>query len=169
MKIASVFVAALFLAITFFCGCDSKEIKPQLKGISFLANITYYNESYKCDTKIDENGTMHITVNEPSALKGMKVTFSKNGAYAEYFGLKYEINTQSMPFGNITKTVYMLLEDIMKKGAVNVSDGENGIVEGECHNRKYEFHFSPSGLPLMLKIPDEDFKIEFSNVTTCEN
>ena len=165
MRKISICVLMCVIMLAGFVGCGGeKEVKPVLKGISFVAKITYYNEQYECDTQIDNNGKMTICVNDPDDLKGLKLTFSSEKIIAEYLGLTYTPKIDKMPFGNITKMIYLTLENISKENLGAKSKESNCVIKGECQNREYEFEFSPSGLPLSLKIPNENFKIEFCDV-----
>ena len=57
------------------CGCSKYkgDIKPILSGISFTANISFYNEEFVCDGWIDKEHTLKLIVKEPENIEGMTI------------------------------------------------------------------------------------------------
>ena len=57
-------VISVLILIMFLCGCGSKNktAVPVTKGVSFTADVTYYNECYTCDVSVDENGVMTANI-----------------------------------------------------------------------------------------------------------
>ena len=159
-------LVCVIVLLLLLCGCDSqKETEPLVSGIKFLAKITYYNEQYECDTVISDEGKMQLTVNSPDTLKGLKIYMSDGKVTAEYLGITYEPKLDNMPFASISKTVYMIITQIKKDNIKAKSDNSNCKICRKCDGRDYEFTFSPSGLPILLTVVNESYKIEFSNVT----
>ena len=68
-------VISVLMLIVFLCGCGgkNKSATPVTKGVSFIADVTYYNECYTCDVAVDENGVMTATVTSPEELSGVKL------------------------------------------------------------------------------------------------
>ena len=84
------FLCALF-CLVLLCGCSgsSKTVTPVLSGISFTAKVSFYNEYYECETVIDTDGAMRISVLSPADISGMRLIFSNDSVTAEYMGLTY--------------------------------------------------------------------------------
>ena len=147
-------------------GCSTKnEIIPVLTKISFTAQIDYYNENYSCNTNIDDNGVMTVEVISPESIEGMLITFTDSEISAQYKGITYTPKTESMPIGSVTQLMYDIFDDVSKTVETVSAGEENCVIKGKADGREYSFTFSPAGLPLVLEIPNDSFKITFENVT----
>ncbi len=158
-----------FLGVIFcfvlLCGCSgkSKSVSPMLDGISFCAKINFYNEVYECDVKTEKDGTLNLAVKVPEDLSGLKFTVSGEGVTAEYLGLTYTPKNEKMPLCGVVQTLYGILENT-RGATLVIRKNENCIFEGRLYNRAYILCCAPSGLPLYIEIPDNSYRIEFSNV-----
>ena len=164
-------VISVLMLIVFLCGCGgkNKSATPVTKGVSFIADVTYYNECYTCDVAVDENGVMTATVTSPEELSGVKLKFDGENVTAEYLGLTYTLKTDTMPLGNVALSIYNVFTHIAENGLTAEQDESNCIIENEIEGEKYEFIFAPSGLPLELKMPQKELKVIFNNVTVNED
>ena len=160
-------VISVLMILMLLCGCskNTKTSTPVTKGISFTADVTYYNENYTCDVDVNEEGIMSAKVTYPEELKGVSLRFDGETVTAEYLGLTYTLKTDTMPLGNVALSIYKVFTDVTEKGLMAEQNEGNCIIENEVNGEKYEFTFSPSGLPLELKIPDKEFQVVFNNVT----
>lgn len=158
-----------FLGVIFcfvlLCGCagKSRAISPVVDGIAFCATVNFYNEVYECDTTIDNEGTMNLAVRVPDDLSGLKVSINENGITAEYLGLTYTPKTENLPLCGVAQTLYRIIGEMRDKVLVIRKD-ENCLFEGRIDDRAYTFCCAPSGLPLYIEIPDDSYRIEFSNI-----
>lgn len=159
------FLCALF-CLVLLCGCSGsiKTVTPVLSGISFTAKVSFYNEYYECETVIDTDGAMRISVLSPADISGMRLIFSNDSVTAEYMGLTYTPKTESLPVGSVAQTFYGIIKDLSAKETIPIKANENCIYEGRINERAYSFCFAPSGLPLYIEIPDNSFRIDFSGV-----
>ena len=164
-------VISVLMLIVFLCGCGGKNKSaiPVTKGVSFIADVTYYNECYTCDVAVDEKGIMTATVTSPEELSGVKLKFDGENVTAEYLGLTYTLKTDTMPLGNVALSIYNVFTHIAENGLTAEQDESNCIIENEIEGEKYEFVFAPSGLPLELKMPQKELKVIFNNVTVKED
>ncbi len=160
-------IISALIFVSFLCGCgkSTQTATPITKGISFTADVTYYNECYTCDVNVDESGIMSAEVTSPDELKGVKLKFDGENVTAEYLGLTYTLKTDTMPLGNVALSIYNAFTDVSENSLLAERDDGNCVIENEINGEKYEFTFSPSGLPLELKIPSKEFKVVFNNVT----
>ncbi len=162
MKFKLLFVV---LSLMLICGCSaSKPTTLILKNISFSADITYLDSKYICEVDITEE-TNNFRVLSPDELSGLTFCFSKDGVCAEYLGISYTQDIENMPMGSVAVILSDIISDANSKDIFDASNKENYTLIGEYDDRKYEFVFSPSGLPLALTIPDADFSVRFDNVT----
>ena len=158
----------LVLVVTFviLCGCSTKQkVSPILRGISFEADISYYNEKYVCDAVIDSDGKLIMEFRYPEELSGLKIFFEYDKANVEYMGLTYTPKDQGMPTGSVAQALYNVISTVESEDSVAVSDGENCIIEGRYNDTYFKLYLAPSGLPLSIFIPDDSFKIQFNNLT----
>ena len=157
------FFGVLFCFVL-LCGCSgkSKSVTPVLDNITFKAGVTFYNEVYECDTAI-KDGTMNLTVRLPDDLSGLKFKIDKDGITAEYLGLTYTPKTDNMPLCGVAQNLYKIIDELKDKTLVIRKD-ENCFFEGRIDDRAYTFCCAPTGLPLYIEIPDDSYRIEFSNV-----
>ncbi len=159
-------IISFLILIMFLCGCGDKNktTVPVTKGVSFTADVTYYNECYTCDVVVDEKGVMAATVTSPEELSGVKLMFDGENVTAEYLGLTYTLKTDTMPLGNVALSIYNVFTHIAENGLTAEQDDSNCIIENKINGEKYEFVFAPSGLPLELKMPQKELKVIFNNV-----
>ena len=163
-----IFSVLLVLLALLLCSCSSaKEIRPYLAGISFTADMTYYNESYGFDGEIFSDGTLKISMTEPEQLKDLNITVSGEGMTVEYKGLTYSPVEGSMPFSAVLEEFYNPLREIVLSDTA-VADS-NGVLTGSAGTLGYTLTVSPTGLPQKLEIPDERFTVKFYNVSVKED
>lgn len=149
--------------ILILCSCGAKrEIKPQLSGISFTAEVVYYNENYLLDGVISKDGVFTAEIKEPDELCDLKITLNEDETRVDYKGLVYIPLEGSMPFAKVLQEFYTPVCEIIK-GEPTIK-GTEGILKGEG----YTLTVSPTGLPLKLEIPDDRFTFKFYNVSICE-
>ena len=157
---------ALTLALLFIClcGCSkSTKAKPILNNISFVAEIDYGKEKFVCNTEISDD-VIKLVVKEPIEIEDLCLTISQNGAEAELKGVTYTTDSDTLPKGSVIKILYNLIKDISENKSADCDD-ENCKITGKSDDYKYDFIYSPSGLPISLEIEELDLKIEFKNVT----
>ncbi len=151
-------VVALFLC----CGCSkSNTVTPILDNISFIALIRCDEQEFTCDVTIADS-SLKLVVNEPKQIDGLTININKNGITAEFMGVSYTPDLNSMPQGAVAQVLFKVLNDAANKEVV--CDDENCEITGRVDGYRYDFTFSPSGLPLLLEIDDFDIKIKFNNV-----
>lgn len=155
----------IFLAIVCLCSCKGGEIKPHITGISFTAELTYFNETYIMEAQIDKDETLTARIKEPEAIKDLNLTVNDKGITAEYLGLKYEANEATLPFSKTVWDAYLPLRHIISSGAVA---NNNGILEGQTENLKYRLAVSPTGLPQSLELTNRKLGIRFYNIEIKE-
>lgn len=147
-------------------GCSAKQsINPNLRGISFEAEISYYNEKYVCDATIDSEGVLVMEFKYPEELSQLKISFLNGNPNIEYMGLTYSPNSNSMPPSSIAQVMYNVISTVESQGSAVVKDGENCLVDGRFGNTYFKLYLTPNGLPLSILIPDDSFKIQFNNLS----
>ncbi len=159
-------IISLIIILITLAACSGKEgVKPQLCGISFTADITYYNENYKGDFTVLDNGDMTVIIREPEILEGYTVTVANGKMTAEYLGLTFVPGTGNMPFSGVLDEVYSKLTEIRGSSLLaNLKNGEYILKDGKDLS-EYTLYVSPTGLPQRLLIPDEAFSVYFYNVS----
>lgn len=160
MKLFRIFV--FYLCFFVLCGCSAKgEITPVIQGISFEANIQYYNEKYLCDAQVDTKGNITLTFKSPENLEGLVLSVVDGKSSIQYMGLTYSPKGGSLPLGNIATLIDGVFNDISDNKIKQ--NGKNIEFVGKVSNEKYVISFSPSGLPLLLNIGDSSIIVQFNN------
>lgn len=159
-------LVCVLLMLLVLCSCSGGEIEPRLKGISFNAEMTYYNECYNFGGEVLSDGTLKVTLTEPEELKDLSFTLSGENTVIEYKGLTYSPVEGSMPFSRIIENFYKPLREVALSNSCEVS--KDGVFKSDNGAQSYTITFSPTGLPQKLEIPDERFSVRFYNVSIKE-
>lgn len=152
------------LPVIFFilCGCSkSNEIKPILNNISFDATITYKDLGYVGKVNLNDDA-LNLILSSPNEINGLTLNISKSAIVGEFKGISYEYNASSLTNDALPMVLFDVIMDLSDKKAIY--NDKNCKITGKINNYEYIYVFSPSGLPLLLKIDDIDLQIEFSNV-----
>lgn len=162
MKCKTILVTLIFV---FLLGCNAdtgNAVKPNLRSISFTADITYYNENYTADCTIDSNRDLKVVMTSPDSLKGLLLEYSGNKCKASYNGLVIDNAQSYLPETFLVK----LLKDIIKtaENAQVVQDNKKIIMKGNYKGNNYYFSLAPTGLPIALDLPDYGMSVAFKNV-----
>lgn len=142
------------------CTTSANNIKPKLNGISFNAEVSYYNEGFVCSVKIEENFDTVITILEPEEINGLKFKFSANDVIADFNGLNYKIDNNS-PEQSVAEFIYNVFSN---KSIAVTKDGDNLYIEGKTKSNQYKLFIAPTGLPLKITDPTQKYKIIIKNV-----
>ncbi len=152
------------LALLLLCGCaQNKTATPILNNISFTAEIDYDENEFVADITVAEEA-LNLAVIEPQEINGLILNITKNGVAAEFKGVSYTPDISSLPQGAVVQILYNILNDI-SSGKTASCDNENCTITGRVDGYKYEYEFSPSGLPISLKVDALNLEIDFKNVT----
>lgn len=153
----------IVFAVLSLCGCAEKRssVTPVLKGISFNAEITCYNECYNAFCSVSEDGVISAEVTSPDELKGLKFTVSGGEIKTEFDGISETDKLKELPVCGAYTAMLGALCDAMNGDYPVINDGNELFVNADTENGKYRLNIAPTGLPLLLEMPDEDFKTEF--------
>lgn len=162
-KIISVCLCLLFVICLSGCNNKSSGIKPLTKGITFTADITYYNECYTCDVSVDKNGATDISVLSPDLLKGLSFNFKGNTVTAKYLDLEYKYDTSALPESMACGELYKILKFSFDENAKVNSKNDSFYIASE--GGKYKLFLGATGLPLSAENNSLGFSIIFKNVT----
>lgn len=165
-KIISLLLTALLVFSLSGCKSGQSEIRPITKGITFAAEITYYNEYCEGTVSVDENGKMNIEITFPDTVKGLTLTFDGGGIKAEYAGLEYEIS--SLPEGIACGRLYEILEDTFSEDVKVTADGDESYIAGAAGDSEYRMYLGATGLPISAEDINGTFCVNFKNVTITE-
>ena len=153
----------LFTLLLFITSCGKADVTPQLTNIGFSADICYYNENYKGDCTVSEDGAFKITLTEPESLAGYTVTVEKDKITAEYLGLSFTPTKNNMPQSSVMTEFY---EKYTAAAQIPPEKkGDNLIIKGGDGIGAYTLYISPTGLPQKMTLPDERFTVYFYNAT----
>ncbi|MBR6743534.1 MAG: hypothetical protein IKL94_03480 [Clostridia bacterium] len=155
----------VFILIFTLTSCSAKSsVEPQLKNISFVAEISYYNEVYSCDCVMSKEGELTAVIKLPETLEGFTLKVNSESVTAEYLGISYTPTDGNMPFSSVLEEFYKKLCLSESVGKAKKTDGVYKITAGEGAD-KASLYLTEAGLPIKLEMPDERFFAEFYNVT----
>ncbi len=155
-KLFSVLILTILL-----CSCGKTAVTPQLTNIGFNADICYYNENYKGECTVSEDGTIKITLSEPESLSGYTVTVGSEGMTAEYLGLSFTPTENNMSEYSVMAELY---NKYMSAAAEQPEKkGDTYVIKGGTGADAYTLYISPTGLPQKIELPDERFTVYFYN------
>lgn len=150
------------LVILSLCGCSKPETtRPTLNNITFTAQIDYNECRYVCNVDVSDD-IFNLVILEPKEIKDLILKIDKTSLVAEFMGVKYAPDINSLPHGVMIRIIYDVFMDAANKECF-IKD-KNCKIIGKVNEHDYKFSFSPSGLPLSFEIDDLDLKIVFNNV-----
>lgn len=156
---------ALSIVFLMLCGCGKKNnVTPVLDNISFNAEIEYGGSEFIADVSIKQDA-LNLVVSEPQEIKDLTLNVTKNGITANFKGLTYAADINSLPQGAIAQILYVIINDVKVLQNKAICNEDNCEINSQANGYKYEFTFSPSGLPINLKVEQIDLDIDFKNVT----
>ena len=159
-------IICLLVPLILLCSCGKKsEVKPILTGISFEAEIVYYNENYSCQCDISGEGVLTAKITEPEILKDFTLRVSKDTITADYLGITYTPTENNMPFSGVVDSFYKAIGECVERELTATFSNNQYTVKGDKESLGYTLYLSPTGLPQKLLLPDESFSVNFYNVT----
>lgn len=159
-------ISVLFLAILFLCACGEKKIAvtPVTSGISFTAELTYYNECFEADVTVAENGETDMEITSPDTIKGLVFHFNGEEITAKYAGLEYKADFKSLPEGACCARLYEILKDTFNEDVtVNLEENSYYIMR-DSKDISYKLYLGATGLPISAE-DNSGFTVNFKNVT----
>ncbi len=145
------------------CGCAQKsKTAPVLNDISFETEISYGQHKYSGDVTLADD-ILNLTVTAPKEIKGLTLKLDENGVTAKFKGISIAPDIDSLPQGAVGNILFGVLNDAKSKTIEHSED--NCEIKGMIDGCEYVFVFSPSGLPISLKVDKLELEIEFKNVT----
>ncbi|MEE1239123.1 MAG: hypothetical protein UHO61_04285 [Acutalibacteraceae bacterium] len=160
-------ISVLFLAVLFLCACGESKVNitPVTSGISFTAELTYYNECYEADVTVAKNGAADMEITSPDTIKGLTFHFGNDNVSAEYKGLEYKTDFSSMPECMCCAKLYEILRDTLKEYISVTSEGDSYCIFRESSDISYKLYLGATGLPISAEEKNSGFTVNFKNVT----
>ncbi len=163
-------ISFLSLIIFLFClsGCNGAKtgVSPITKGITFKAELTYYNECFAGDVTVNKKGEMTVQITSPESLKDLKLVFKDSGVTAEYLGLRYE---NGLPTGEqIFGRLYEILKATLSKDTEVLKEKDNYIIRGSAEGGKFIMYLGATGLPISAEDTQNGFTVNFKNISIID-
>lgn len=156
-------ILCALICVIFLCGCEGAAApKAVNRNISYRAHIFYYGKEYDCFVVIDGDGRAEYKIND-GLLEGFTATYFGDSitlSYAE----KENPQPYSYPKGNMLSVLYELNESLSGEYKTEKKDGQY-VVLSETTLGEYTLFISGAGLPLSAKLDDEEFYVEFYDVS----
>ncbi|MGN0492525.1 MAG: hypothetical protein ACI4F7_02665 [Acutalibacteraceae bacterium] len=160
-------ISVSLILVLALCGCKNSRsnIKPVTSGITFTAELTYYNECCEATVSVTENGAADFEITSPDTVKGLTFHFEGDSVTAEYLGLEYKTDFAALPEGNACIKLYKILKDA-SGGEISVTaDGDDCYISRDSGGVRYKLYLGATGLPLKAEDASGGFTAVFKNVT----
>ena len=167
MKYKALFSAFVFV---FLIGCSydsGNTVNPNLRSISFTAEISYYNENYTADFTVEKSGDLSARIVSPDTLKGLVVEYHGNNSAIKYNEIIIDNAQSYLPQTFSISLIKNVIKDC-EKAQASQSD-KKIIIKGNYKGEKYYMTLAPTGLPLELDLPDYALKVAFKNISLLNN
>ena len=164
-KTIAIFSAIITLFSFSACSEKRSNISPLTKGITFTAELTYYNECYEGFVTVSDSGDMDIEITSPDTIKGLSFHFDKSGVTAKYLGLEYKYDTDALPEGIVCTNLYEIIRDTQREDAAVIADKDDYFILGNTGKINYKMFVGATGLPISAEDEKSGFKVGFKNVT----
>ena len=160
-------IISVFLMLFMICGCSNSDsgVQAVISGITFTAQISFYNEMFTCDGSISGDGVLELTVTEPENISGMMINVENGCITARFKGLTYTPNTGTFPFGGVAQNIWDVFNDASKRLAPVSREGENYFIQSAPDEKYYKITLAETGLPLSLEYPAQGLKVQFLKMT----
>ena len=164
-KTISVLLLAVLMLLLCACGDKKSDITPVVMGISFTAELTYYNECYEANVKVGENGETDMEITSPDTIKGLELHFDGEDVTAKYAGLDYKTDFASLPEGACCMLLYRILKDACKEDVCVIFGGDEYYIQRDAADIGYKLFLGATGLPISAEDSENGFTVNFKNVT----
>ena len=165
-----IFSLVLTVAVSvLFASCGKgTAIAPKTTGISFTAELEFFENKYVAAVTVKSDGNAEVQVTSPDTLKGLEFDFTGEDVTAKYLSLEYKYNIGKQPSVAAVSYLYEVLKDVSEKGRqITLEDGRF-YADGRTENIKYRMYFGATGLPISASDEDNNFVITFKNVTITD-
>lgn len=150
------------IILLLLCGCSNVEKgKPIVNNISFIAEIDCDDFHYVCNVDALKD-SLYLAVTQPTEIQGFTLKRNKNQITVEFGDVIDTVELNRLPNNSIIRILIEIFDDVEDKSIK--FDQQNGVACGNISGYKYEFVFSPSGLPLTMKVDELNFELFFNNV-----
>lgn len=148
------------------CACGEKKLSvtPVTSGISFVAELTYYNECFKADITVANNGETDMEITSPDTIKGLVFHFNGEEMTAKYAGLEYKSDFKSLPESTCCARLYEILKDTFNEDVTVTLEGDSYCISRESADISYKLCLGATGLPISAE-DNSGFTVNFRNVT----
>ena len=149
------------LVVLLLCGCKAKAgITPVTRGITFLCEATYYNETYECKCEVQKNGDTAVQFTAPADIEGLKFIFTKNGVSVNFKEIEF-VNEKIVFENSVASLIY---EALMQNDATVFEEDDIFFVEGVNNDFEYKLELGATGLPIKITTRPDVAIINFKNV-----
>lgn len=160
-------ISVLLLAVFFLCACGENKanITPVTRGISFTAELTYYNECCEANVTVAKNGETDMEITSPDTIKGLVFHFNGTEVTAKYAGLEYKTDFKALPESACFTKLYEILRDSFKEDISVTSEGDSYCISRDSSDISYKLYLGATGLPISAEEKSSGFTAYFKNVT----
>ena len=162
-KILSIIFCLILLA-----GCNKKssEVIAVTTGLSFTAEVSFYDTKATYNIKISENGETELE-SVSGNTKDMKVILKGENLNITFKELNYTSNLNSLPEGTFAKFIHTVFLDCNKKTVY--FENNQYFTEGKTPEYNYKIYFGATGLPIKIEEKNQNITAFFKNTSIIES
>ncbi len=151
------------MSLFFLCSCGTKtrKITPITKGINFESEISFYNETYKCNVNILKNGDTEIAFSFPEELSGLRINYSGKNVTVNYGGIEYTSVIEGLPQYSTSNIIYKIFSNNYTQV---LYEEDNYFVKFKDGDTDYKMYIGATGLPIEIKSPFFNAKIKNATI-----
>ncbi len=142
-------------------GCTSTaKVKPITRGLSFTAEMTYYNEYYEMAIDIAKDGNTKIMLTQPEELADLVFEFKDGKVTTTFKGINCEMDDSYK-----TAAVGFIISAFKNQEQTVYKNKNQFYTNGKCDGGEYTLYIAETGLPLKICDSNNRFEIIIKNAT----
>ncbi len=145
-------------------GCaQSTNIKPVTRSLSFIGEMTYYNEYYEINADIDKQGKMTVKFTHPEELKDLTFTMIDDTVTCEFQGITYQYDDEHK-----SAALSFVYNAFCEENPQVYEKDNQFFTKGNFNDNEYKMFIGQTGLPLKIVDSAARFEILIKNATIIQ-
>lgn len=159
-----IFCLILCLCFIILSGCNKKSsgVTAVTTGLSFTADVSFFDIKTTYNIKISENGEMEAE-SVSGNTSGMKLKCLDEIIEVSFKGLSYSTNISALPDGVISEFIYSAFKNA--DTTTVFSKDKQYYINGENEKYSYKIYLGQTGLPLKIEETEKGITVIIKNAT----
>lgn len=163
-KLLSITISLFFIFSLCNCNKESSDVTAVTTGLSFTAELSYKNQTFKYDYKIFKDGSaealLHLDKTET------KIFFSENSIKYDFNNLEYTQSLNNLNENLIIDFIFSVMKDASNKKVY--TQNEYLCLEGKTDKYDYKMYLSEMGIPLKIEDKQKGIQVIITNQALLE-